>query len=144
MHYVVLDTNCLVMSIPSRSYYHRILTDFIEGKYTLCISNEIIEEYDEVLTQKMGQVVASNIINAILSSNNIKQVNPFFQYDLIQADADDNKFVNCALLSNASFIVTQDRHFDVLRNIEFPKVEVIDIDSFLYLLASQNRTRMDK
>lgn len=39
---IVLDTNCLLMSIPSRSVYHRILTDFLSGKYVLCVTNEII------------------------------------------------------------------------------------------------------
>lgn len=35
----------------------------------------------------------------------------------------------------ASFIVSQDRHFDILRRIDFPKVELISIDEFMELLT---------
>ena len=49
MSRIVLDTNCLIQSIPYRSRYHKVWMSFIQGKNTLCISNEIIEEYAEVL-----------------------------------------------------------------------------------------------
>jgi len=45
-------------------------------------------------------------------------------------DPDDNKFVDCAISSNAKFIVTNDKHFNVLKNVDFPKIEVVDIDKF--------------
>ena len=44
---IVLDTNCLLISIPYRSPYHTILTAFLSGAYTLCITNEILLEYDK-------------------------------------------------------------------------------------------------
>ena len=34
----------------------------------------------------------------------------------------------------AKYIVTQDHHYDVLRNTPFPKIEVVDIDEFLNIL----------
>lgn len=55
---------------------------------------------------------------------------------LIQSDVDDNKFVDCAIVANASYIVSQDHHFDILKNIDFPKVELIDIDTFVALLGN--------
>jgi predicted nucleic acid-binding protein len=60
---------------------------------------------------------------------------PFYKWDLIIADPDDNKFVDCALNAGADFIVTNDRHFNVLKEIDFPPVQVIDIDSFKKILA---------
>ena len=42
----------------------------------------------------------------------------------------DNKFVDCAIAGNARYIVTEDHHFDVLKEIPFPKVAVINIDDF--------------
>ena len=47
--HVVLDTNCLVQSLPSKSIYHKIWEDFLEGKYILCVSNEILNEYEEII-----------------------------------------------------------------------------------------------
>lgn len=123
-----------MMSIPSRSIYHRILTDFLSGRYVLCVTNEIILEYEEILTQKIGRFIASNIVNAILSSSNTLYINPYYRFNLIDEDKDDNKFVDCALASGARCIVTQDHHYDVLKRIDYPKVEVIGIDDFMTIL----------
>lgn len=42
---LVLDTNCLIQSIPQRSRYHVLWQSFVDGKNKLCVSNEILEEY---------------------------------------------------------------------------------------------------
>jgi predicted nucleic acid-binding protein len=49
---------------------------------------------------------------------------------MITQDPDDNKFVDCCIAANASYIVTNDHHFDVLKKFEFPKVETITIQEF--------------
>lgn len=66
------------------------------------------------------------------------RVDPHFSFGLITVDADDNKFVDCAIVANAHFIVTEDKHFNVLKNIEFPHVDVIGIDDFKDILASSS------
>ena len=58
MRYVVLDTNCLLQSISRRSAYYKVWEDFILGKYILCVSNEIIEEYEEIIASHMSSVAA--------------------------------------------------------------------------------------
>ena len=133
MQRIVLDTNCLLMSIPRKSPYHQILLDFLAGKYLLCVSNEVVLEYEEILTRKVGSLVANNIINAILASSTIF-INPQKRYQLIKSDPDDNKFVDCAISANAKYIVSQDHHYDVIRfNPEFD-FTAIDIDAFLAIL----------
>lgn len=134
MQRIVLDTNCLVMSIPRRSPYHPILLDLLAGKYLLCVSNEIILEYEEILTQKMGSLVANNIVNALLTSSFTRYINPQNRYHLITADPDDNKFVDCAIEARAQYIVTQDYHYDVVAHQKDLYFAVIDIDRFLSLL----------
>jgi predicted nucleic acid-binding protein len=49
----------------------------------------------------------------------------------LKIDYDDNKFVDAAIVRNVDFIVTNDRHFNPLKEIDFPKVEIINIDDFL-------------
>lgn len=44
-------------------------------------------------------------------------------------------FVDYAIVANASYLVSQDHHFDVLHSIDFPKVEVIGLDEFVSLLS---------
>lgn len=51
MDAIVLDTNVLIMAISAKNVYNKIWKAFLRGDYTLCISNEIIEEYVEVLTR---------------------------------------------------------------------------------------------
>lgn len=64
-------------------------------------------------------------------------INEFhFRFHLIKSDEDDNKFVDCAIAANARYIVTEDHHFDVLKSIEFPVVDIIRIDKFVLLLTS--------
>lgn len=67
--YVVLDTNCLVQSLPSKSIYHKIWEDFLEGKYILCVSNEILNEYEEIITRYSSPQVAKNVLNKFPSLN---------------------------------------------------------------------------
>lgn len=131
---IVLDTNCLLMSLSRRSRYYPVWRDFVNGKYTLCITNEILAEYEEILTLKVGAQIASNIIQALLDLPNTKMVQVYYHLHLITADPDDDKFVDCAFKANAKYIVTQDHHYDVLHKIPFPKIEVINIDEFLNIL----------
>ena len=134
---IVLDTNCLVISFSRRSPYFKIWEDFFNGRFVLCVTNEIIEEYEEILSQKLGHGIAENIIKAILQSSNTLKCNVFFRFGLIESDPDDNKFVDCAIVSNARYIVTEDRHFNVLKNIEFPHVDIINIDDFIRLTDTE-------
>lgn len=131
---VVLDTNCLLMSLSRRGPYYMVWHSLLSGKYVLCYSNEILAEYEEILTLKMGASIASNIISAILNLPNTLQVQVYFHLHLIAADPDDDKFVDCAFKSNARFIVTQDHHYDVLQALDFPRIDVVDIDKFMEML----------
>ena len=60
MKNIVLDTNCLLMSIPRISPYRCIWDKFLEGSLVLCVTNEIVEEYLEILSQKKSYEIASS------------------------------------------------------------------------------------
>lgn len=128
---IVLDTNCLIMAISAQNEYYQVWQDFLDGKYTMCITNEIIDEYSEVLARNISPLISEFIVSAIINRRNVKKIYPSFAFHLIEADPDDNKFVDCAIIANAKYIVTQDHHFDVLKNIDFPKVDVVNIQTFL-------------
>lgn len=135
MDNIVLDTNVLVMSISAKNKYHNIWRSFVEGHFTLCVTNEIIEEYTEVLSRNINPQVAEAVVFAILTRANVRRFDPHMHYRLIEADLDDNKFVDCALFANAKFIVTEDHHFNVLKGFTFPHVDVVGIDEFLSYLG---------
>ena len=131
---IVLDTNCLLMSLSRRSPYYTIWREYVDGKYTLCITTEILAEYEEILTEKMGSEIANNVITAILDLPNTKLIQVFYHLRLITADPDDDKFVDCAFKANARYIVTEDLHYNVLKQTPFPFIDVIDIDEFIKIL----------
>ena len=137
MNRVVLDTNCLIASLSKRGKYFQVWKDLHAGKYVLCVSDEILNEYEEIISTKVNARIAANVVQTLLNSSFVYVVNPYYRFNLIEQDKDDNKFVDCAIAANAKFIVSEDHHFSVLKTIDFPKVDVIGIDLFLNILKSK-------
>ena len=134
---IVLDTNCLISSLSRRGQYYPVWKGLQTGKYVLCVSTEILEEYAEIITQKMSVEVATNVIHLLLENQNVELINPYFRLQLIKDDRDDDKFVDCAFAANATYIVSDDKHYDVLKDIDFPKLLVLKLKEFLGLLQSE-------
>lgn len=132
---VVLDTNCLKPIVIPGSYCWNVWVAFISGEYTLCVSNEIIMEYREVLSRLYTTEFAEMVLNVIANADNVEYIEPAYRFNLIQQDTDDNKFVDCAICGNATYIVTNDHHFDILKQIDFPKVDVRTLREFIELLS---------
>ena len=61
-------------------------------------------------------------------------VTPYFHFKLITADPDGDKFVDCAVAANAKFVVTDDSHFNVLKQIDFPRIEIIGLDDIIKII----------
>lgn len=137
MERYVIDTNCLIMMISAKSGYYRLWQDFLEGKYTIVLSNDILEEYIEVISRNLRPETAEFVSYVLLNSENVGRVDPTFHFHLIKADPDDNKFVDCAIVGNATLIVTNDRHFNELDKINFPKVFHKRIDALMKDLGYQ-------
>jgi putative PIN family toxin of toxin-antitoxin system len=132
---VVLDTNILLVSIPKKSPYRIIFDALLAGKFELIISNEILSEYTEIIAQKTNDIVATNITEMLLSLSNVKKQDVFYKWNLIEIDKDDNKFVDCAVAGNADYLVSNDKHFNCLKVVEFPKLNLVTIDEFIGLLV---------
>ena len=130
MRRVVLDTNCLLQALPSRSPYHKIWTGILAGRIRLCVNTEILNEYEEILAQKTTAEIAHNVVEAIARLHTTEFQEVFIHFGLIEADADDNKFVDCTVAADAEYIVTNDAHFNVLKQIDWPKLTVIAIKEF--------------
>ena len=124
MRRIVLDTNCLLMCVSSQSPYHKVWTEFVEGKVAWCVTTEILSEYMEILEEKTNAWFAEVIVNAIVNNENTIRVSPSFFFNLIQADPDDNKFVDCAIVSN-------DSHFRVLNEIDWPRLQLVTIQDYV-------------
>ncbi|MBQ9561368.1 MAG: putative toxin-antitoxin system toxin component, PIN family [Prevotella sp.] len=128
---VVLDTNCLLQIVFPKSQYKDVWTALVGQKYELCLTNEIVMEYREIIERRFGDVqFAEAVVEAIIAMPNAEFVNPSYRFNLIKADPDDNKFVDCAITAGATYVVSNDHHFDELKEYEFPKVDVRTLIEF--------------
>jgi len=128
---VVIDTNCLLQIIARCSPYRPIWDAFLAGRYELCVSNEILDEYQEILAQQITPTIAENVVLLMLNQSNVRLVDPHFRMQLITADPDDNKFIDCAFAAGADYLVSEDSHFDILRRTPFPQLNLVTLDEFL-------------
>ena len=131
MRRIVLDTNCLLQSLPSKSPYHKIWTDVLCGRISLCVNTEILDEYEEILAQKTNSEVARNVVEAIARLHTTVYQEIYVHFGLIIEDENDNKFADCAIASAAEFIVTNDKHFNILRRTPWPNIKVQNIKEFI-------------
>ena len=131
MKRIVLDTNCLIASLSRTSRSYSVWRGLHDGRYILCVSNEILMEYQEMIGRKTSPEIAENVIQYITNSEFVELITPYYRFNLIKADRDDNKFVDCAIAANATYIVSDDKHFKPLDNISFPKLFVLTLMEFV-------------
>lgn len=131
---VVLDTNVLLSALPKHSDYHLIFLALMQNRYELCITTDILNEYEEVFQRRANKELASAALDLIDILPNVLHVHKYFFWNLITQDPDDNKFVDCAIAAQADFIVTDDRHFEILRQNPFPPVQILSKSAFLKMI----------
>ena len=78
---VVLDTNILLVSISSKSKYHWIFSNLLNNRYELYVTNEVLLEYEEIISSKYSEEVATDVIRTLLLLENVVLVTPFFKWD---------------------------------------------------------------
>ena len=135
---LVLDTNVLLISLPKLSPYRPIFDAFLSGKIKLLVSTEILNEYVEILEKKTSVAVAKNVLNLILSNENTILQEVYYRWHLIEKDPDDNKFIDCAVAGSAKYIVTDDKHFNVMLREKLFEVSLMSSDDFLLILEEEN------
>jgi uncharacterized protein len=128
---VVLDTNVFLVSLAPQSDYAIIFDSLIEGHFKMVVSTEIIAEYEEIIGRRYDQTTVNDVFELFLNLPNIIQKEHSYRFLLIKSDADDDKFADIAIASNADMIVTDDKHYNVLKETNFPKIQVIKAKEFV-------------
>ncbi|MBX2901038.1 MAG: putative toxin-antitoxin system toxin component, PIN family [Cyclobacteriaceae bacterium] len=133
---VVLDTNSVLRSISRRSRFSIIMDKLYNGSFDLCVTNDILLEYEEKIAGAFSKETAELLLGAFTLLPNVKKTAVHYQLGLIDTDKDDNKFTDCAFAANAHYLVTNDRHFNVLKSIDFPVINIITLEDFVSLLVN--------
>lgn len=134
---VVLDTNALLVILPEKSKFHNVFQALRQKRFSICFTTEILLEYEEVFSSRYSISNLVEIFAELVDTKKSKFITTSFRFNLIQTDPDDNKFVDCAIASDADYIITNDRHFNILSTIPFPKVETLTLQEFQKILFTQ-------
>ena len=126
----VIDTNCLLASIPPQSTHYWLYLAFKEQYFDWLISNEIMAEYEEKLSEKYSEKTANLVLSVLSVAPNVIFDEPYFKWNLIEKDPDNNKFADLTIAGNADYLVTNDKHFNPLKALDFPKLNIVTIDEF--------------
>jgi uncharacterized protein len=110
MQRLVIDTNVFVSALIQRGYPYLITRElFSNNDIQLCVSDEILEEYYDVLNREKFQKFLGFIGKAQLLLANIKRKAikhyPDVKINLIK-DLDDNKFLELSETCKANFLIT--------------------------------------
>jgi uncharacterized protein len=110
MQRLVIDTNVFVSSLIQRGYSYSIVNDlFIESKIQLCISDDMLKEYYDVLNRKRFSKYQDFVSKAEILLADIEtkasKFSPAIKLTII-SDKDDNKLLELADECKADFIIT--------------------------------------
>jgi len=140
---VVIDTNCLIPSIPRKNREYWLYEAFSTQQFNWVISNEILLEYEEKLTEFYSERTANLVSNILMAAANVYQEEPFYKWNLITEDPDDNKFADLAVAANVNYLVTNDKHFNVLKSLPFPTVTVVTLEEFRSIIHPDVQSLQD-
>lgn len=120
---LVIDTNVVISGIFWTGIPNEILTNWFYGRFEVFISASILKEYEEVLKRMQSGLTSKEIhkwIELIITHSSI--VAPQGNLKIIEADPDDDKFIECALYGEAVYIVSRDKHLLNLQEYEGIKI----------------------
>jgi putative PIN family toxin of toxin-antitoxin system len=124
---LVLDTNIFMVALAEKYKYHWIYQALVNNKYDLVISNEILTEYQEQITYRYGVEHTEASLDFLLLLPNVILKNPSFFWQLIEADKDDNKFIDCYIAGQCDYLISNDKHIQRIRTNSFPQISVLGL-----------------
>ena len=128
----VLDTNVLISAVISTGTSHEVLVEGFEGSYTVIVSPETIQEFEDTLLKypdKFG-----------MSQEEVKKerdtveyfaefVTPETEIDVVEEDESENMFLEAAVSADAEYVVSGDPH--LLEIGDYRGIEILPPDEFL-------------
>ena len=127
---VVVDTNIFISSFFGGNP-RKVINLWKDGKLTLCVSKEILDEYFYVL-QRIGlkdEEEMEELLSLFSRSFNMLFVNKTPKIKVIDDDPDDDKFIECAISLKAKAVISGDRH--LLSIHEYMGIKLLTPQQFL-------------
>jgi len=132
MRKLIIDTNVLVSALIQKSYPNLILFHCVlENEFEICISNDLLEEYFEVLNRPKFSKYPDFLMKAELVISQLESIatkySPRDRFQII-ADSADNRLLELAYESKANFIITGNTNDFTM--IEFEGTKIVSPREF--------------
>ena len=131
---VVVDTNVMLSAFARQSPIARLFRALASGEIRMAVTAAIILEYAEIAGERGGPAFAARIMHWLslvsVAYESVDVVQPSYQFRVISSDPDDNRFVDCAIVANADFVITNDTDYAALTNAGF-KPQPIKPEDFI-------------
>lgn len=135
---VVVDTNIFVSSFFG-GYPRKIIDCWKEGRITLCLSREIINEYTSVLV-RLGltdEKELSELLHLFASGRGVLFAAKTSSLKIVRRDPSDDKFIECAVALKARHIITGDKALLSVKN--YSGIEISTAREFLAVCFPNQR-----
>ena len=120
---IAVDTNFLVSATQwNYSISHKLLQKLIINNVEIFTTKEILEEFAEVLKRDFlyNEEEIRNILEKVFQF--LTLVTPSKKVDVVKEDSEDNKIIECAVESQADYILSYDKHLLNLKEYEGIKI----------------------
>lgn len=132
---IVVDTNILFVCISPRSSAHWLWQDIIAGVFEVYVTTDILLEYSEIIGKSMNAKVSEAAIDLLSELPNVHLVQKYYFWQLVEADPDDNKFVDCAIAAGVQYLISNDKHLAVLKHYPYFNIQLLTYEAFKGLLG---------
>ncbi|MBD5441034.1 MAG: putative toxin-antitoxin system toxin component, PIN family [Treponema sp.] len=132
---IVIDTNVVASGIVFGGKPERLLELAIKNDVEMCVSPQILAEYDEIIARLSAKYLAHTIEITLQDlTDNALLVTPS-QTVTVCRDPDDNKFIECAMEGKCLYIVSGDN--DLLDLRSYADVEIVTVAEFFERYGNQ-------
>ena len=130
----VLDTNVIVSAhLKPEGREALILALALSGKFTTVVSEELLDEYEGVLRRPRFGFAAASVTRSVREIRRAARIVVPKKRLHVTRDPDDNKVLECAVESDATYLVTGNtRDFPT----QYHAVRIIPPRQFLVILAA--------
>jgi putative PIN family toxin of toxin-antitoxin system len=134
---VVFDTNALVSALIRPGRPRELWNKVLEGKIQLVISQELLLEFDEVMSRpQFGRYVKRSTLarfrKILFQKARLTRIRT--RVDFIKEDTDDNVVLEAALNGRAYYVVSGDGHLLDLKS--FKGINIVSVNEMLALLVA--------
>lgn len=133
----VLDTNVLISSVISTGVTHDVVVRGFRGEYQIVVSVATLTEFRDTLSKypEKFQLMDDEIQREVETVRYFAEfVDPDEEINAVDADPDNDKFLEAAVAGDVDYLVSGDRH--LLDVGDYRGIDIVDPRAFAHRLDS--------